>query len=62
VPDNNLLLRRYTCTEHTRVTRRNFARVPSQQVKILSSKAVNQGGKYSDMKSGLSDATHKISH
>jgi hypothetical protein len=26
--------------------------VPSQQIKILSSKAVSQGGKYSDMKTG----------
>lgn len=26
--------------------------VPSQQIKILSSKVVNQGGKYSEMKAG----------
>ena len=47
-----MLLRRHTCPEHTRVTRRDFVDVPSQQVKILSSKAVSRGGKYSDMKTG----------
>ena len=45
-------LRRHTCPKHTRVTRRDFVDVPSQQVKILPSRAVSQGGKYSDIKTG----------
>jgi hypothetical protein len=47
-----MLLRRHTCPEHTRVTRRDFVDVPSQQIKILSSRVVSQGGKYSDIKTG----------
>ena len=50
VRDSTFPARRLTSTEQPRVTRRDLAGVPSQQVEILRSKAVNQEGLCSEIK------------